>query len=290
MKDVMKKIVGISACALGLTYGATNALADCRDMGSDQWQQLNLAMASAFDAGNFEEALNNGKRMNIICDRSPVVNFTMSEIYRRMGNNAEAANYAKKSTTYIADYPVPQALAERIWMRRAEYELPYKQELDELKAKTADYDTIKADYEARVQAEKESAIRTRLMGKSTKDNWWGAMWAGVGIMGAGVVMTIAGGVLAARVDKVDYKTPDDSKNSGFRVRPSYIAGWTLIGLGIASTVGGTILTGIAGYRYTNFEERQKHIEAEINESMKQESENTISFQVSPTSVAFGMTF
>lgn len=277
MKAAMKKLVGISACALGLTYGASSAFADCSEMGNSQWQQLNLAMASAFDAGNYEEALNNGKRLSLICDRSPIVNFTMSEIYRRMDNQADAERYAKKATDYISEYPVPQALAERIWMRRAEYELPYKKQLEDLQAKTADYDVVKADYEARLEAEKEAKIRSEYLADNSRGNWWGTLWAGVGIMGGGLVMTIVGSVLIVKSDKVEFGTPDEKTDSGFKIRKPYVAGWTLLGLGLASTTFGAIMTGIAGYHYTHFNDQG-------------EEDATVSFDVMPTSVAFGVTF
>ena len=134
MKTYLKLLSALSFSAfIGLT--ATNAFADCSTMNDDEWNSLSASMAKAYDQGNYEEALQYGKRLIVICNRSPVVNYTMSEIYRKSGNEEESDKYAKRATEFILEYPVPQALTERIWLRRAENELPYKKQLSDLNVK-----------------------------------------------------------------------------------------------------------------------------------------------------------
>ena len=282
MKMNLRTLATTSLFAIGMTAAASNAMADCSSIGSSEWNNYAMAMNAAVESQNYEEALNSAKRMSLICDREPSLNFSMSRIYAKMGDEKNAAVYAKKATDYIADYPVPPMLAERIWMNRAEYDLPYKAELEALQAKTADYDTIKAEYDARVQEDKEKTLRNEFMQRSTMANWWGALWAGVGITAGGIILTGVGGGLIANADKIEQAGEMGNGKSGFAVTKPYVAGWTMLGAGLAMIAGGGVLLGISVARYTKF---QSQLEA-----AGEVKEDTISFQVFPGYASFGMTF
>ncbi len=290
MKRLFRELVVFSACTLGLAALSSEAFADCSSMFNAEWNSLSTTMASQYDEGQYEEALNTGKRLSLICPRSPVVNYTMSEIYRKMDNEADAATYAKKATEYITDYPVPQALAERIWMRRAEYDLPYKGELEALQAKTADYDEIKANYESLQAAQHEAAIRGEYESQAAKEHseklradmehsWRAGLWSGVGVLGLGAVMSIVGGVLTVKSDKIDYSRSKNPKWSGFSVNQGYVTGFALLGAGVGLAAAGAVLTGISGYKLSHLDLDGDGVEDE-----------SVSFNVSPTSIQFGMTF
>ena len=134
MKHNIKALSVLASVAFALTAAST-AFADCSDMenNSPEWSELSTNLNKSYSEGKYEDALNYGKRLLLICNRSPVVNFTVSEIYRKLGNNDESYNYARRASEFIIDYPVPQQLAERIWLRRAEDELPYKKQYEDLK-------------------------------------------------------------------------------------------------------------------------------------------------------------
>ena len=134
MKTILRHVTALSFSALALT-AASNAFADCSTMNDDEWNSLSVQMATAYDKGNYEEALRIGKQLTVICNRSPIVNFTISEIYRKSGNEQESDKFAERATEYILDYPVPQALNERIWLRAAENKLPYKKQLSDLQGR-----------------------------------------------------------------------------------------------------------------------------------------------------------
>lgn len=285
MNVYLKLLSTLSLSAfIGLT--ASNAFADCSTMNDEEWNNLSAQMAKAYDQGNYEEALQYGKQLIVICNRSPVVNYTMSEIYRKSGNEEESDKFAKRATEFILEYPVPQALAERIWLRRAENELPYKKQLSDLQGRMTkmavelkECNEMKANYAADQESAKENAIHEQYLKEESKRHWGAAMWSGVGIMAAGVGLTIAGSVMTVKSDKIEKSGETTKEKSGFEVTKPYVAGWTLLGAGLAMTVGGTVLTSIAGYRYT-------HIDLD-NDGAADES---VSFNVSPTSIAFGMTF
>lgn len=285
MKSLLKNFsaFAFSVAALLMT---SSAFADCGDMGSSEWNELSTSMAQAYDRGQLNEALDYGKRLMLICNRSPIVNYTISEIYRRMDNELESYNYVKRATENIADYPVPFVLAEKMWMRRAETDLPYKSQaeqlqakLDEMKADQSNYAYIKSQYDELMIQKREEDIRNEYLLEKTKGNWAGALWSGVGIMGAGVVLTITGGVLVSNSKKVESSGSPSAEKSGFAVSKKYVAGWTLLGAGIVATIGGTVLTGIAGYRYNNLD---------INGDGKKNE--TMSFTIMPTAAFFDMTF
>ena len=260
-----------------------------------------INMAGAYDRGDYDEALQIGKQLTLICNRSPVVNFTMSEIYRKTGNDQDSDTYAARATDYIIEYPVPAALNERIWLRAAENKLPYKKQLSDLQGrmtkmagdlKTCNEEknacneeknslvgndaTLRAALEA---AQKENAIHNQYQLKESKDNWGAAMWTGVGVAAAGIALTVTGAVLAKSVDKVEKVGEATIKKSGFAVTKTYVTSWSLLGAGLAMAVGGTVLTGIAGYHYAN-----------IDLDNDGAADESVSFNVSPTSISFGMTF
>lgn len=287
MSKSLKTLAISLGCAAGLAF-STNAMADCEDMGNSEWSSLSTEMARQYDAGNYEAALTSGKRLNIICPRSPIVNYTMSEIYARMGNEQEAAIYAKRATDYILDYQVPQAVNEKIWMRRAEYELPYKKEAEALKLQLAEYDALKAEnaalqedsskrmLDAESQA-KEDRLRNISSAQELKTHWNAAMWSGVGVAVVGLGVAIGGGVLTTSADKISYSRASDPDKSGFSVGKGYVAGWTMVGAGTAAAVAGVILTSVAAYKVSNIK-------------IDDDSDSSVSFNISPNAVQFGMTF
>ena len=289
MKTFLRYFSALSFSAFALT-SATNAFADCSTMNDDQWIELSSEMASAYDRGDYDEALRIGKQLTLICNRSPIVNFTISEIYRKTGNDQESDKYASRATDYIIEYPVPAALNERIWLRAAEVKLPYKKQAADLQQNLEkvendlsvcnDANIILASNDSTLnQTIQENAIRSEYLLKESKRSWGAMMWSGVGITVAGIALTATGAALASTVDKVEKSGEATDKKSGYAITKPYITSWALLGAGIAMTVGGTVLTGIAGYHYT-------HIDLD-NDGAKDES---VSFNISPTSISFGMTF
>lgn len=96
-----------------------------------------------------------------------------------------------------------------------------------------------------------------------EDAYTGIMWAGIGIGIGGAVITGIGGALVGTSDKyshtgfheeelsaadaVEYgKNPGIVRIQDYKIAPSFVAGWTLVGAGIAATVTGIILAGVYG--------------------------------------------
>ena len=99
MKHIIKALSVLASVTFAMTT-ASAAFADCADMenNSPEWSELSNNLSRSYSDGKYEDALNYGKRLLLICNRSPVVNFTVSEIYRKLGNNEESYTYARRAS------------------------------------------------------------------------------------------------------------------------------------------------------------------------------------------------
>ncbi|MBO4349824.1 MAG: hypothetical protein J6A01_02625 [Proteobacteria bacterium] len=305
MKKYITSLTALSFSALCLA-GASNAFADCDLMNSPEWDELSSQMATAYDIGNYESALGYGKRLTLICNRSPIVNFTMSEIYRKMNNENESYNYVKRATEYLLDYPVPQALTERIWMRRAELELPYKKQLEDLQNQLA---TGTGEIGSKQQQLQNNLYTTEMKLERAKQRRLEMLnsqlkllnttkWIGAGTAIGGLVIAGAGaGLIGANYgDARD--AYNDVKNSAKKIKPfdkkdkMVHAGLILLAGGVGMGIAGT---AVALYSFV----KENHIRDTNKDVFEDTAEEVIApptasvefnFDVSPNSVAFGMTF
>jgi len=287
-----------SACALTVS---SSAFASCDDMGSPEWNELSAQMAQAYDQGNYDEALVYGKRLTLICNRSPIVNFTISEIYRNLENEQESYNYAKRATEYLQDYPVPLVIAEKMWMRRAENELPYKRQLEDLQNQLAtgtgevgsqqtELKTNLYTSEMKLEHERQRMIE-RYNGELNRLNT--VKWIGAGTAIGGLVLSAVGaGLIGANYKSAEDKFKSDWED--FDKKDAKVHG------GIALLAGGLGL-GIAGsavaiYGFLKERDVNQEYDTYLNRVSEESGDNptTTAYQfnvdVSLGSVAVGMTF
>ena len=279
MKHIIKALSVLASVTFAMTT-ASAAFADCADMenNSPEWSELSNNLSRSYSDGKYEDALNYGKRLLLICNRSPVVNFTVSEIYRKLGNNEESYTYARRASEFIIDYPVPQQLAERIWMRRAEDELPYKKQLEDLKNQL---EMGTGEYGARQQQLVNNAYTSEMLLEREKQRSIDRLndeikfanttkWIGAGAAIGGLVLAGAGaGLLGANYGKAS---------------DNYKYDWMLAG-GLGLGIAGTAVAVVSFVK-------------EIKLNSMREADNTtpaaspvaISFDVAPDSIVFGMTF
>ncbi len=294
MKHIIKALSVLASVTFAMTT-ASAAFADCADMenNSPEWSELSANLSKSYSEGKYEDAVNYGKRLLLICNRSPVVNFTVSEAYRKLGNNEESYTYARRASEFIIDYPVPQQLAERIWMRRAEDELPYKKQLEDLKNQlemgTGEYGTRQQQLvnnaytsEMLLEREKQRSIdRLNDEIKIVNTTKWigaGAAIAGLALAGAGAGLLGANYGKASDNYKYDWKKFDghDAKVHG---GIAMLAGG--LGLGIAGTAVAVV---------SFVKEIKLNSVREADNSTPVAPPVAISFDVAPDSIVFGMTF
>ena len=296
------KILGwaLSVCA-GIGCSSL-AYADCSQMGDSEWNALSVEMASAYDRGEYDVALEAGKRLTLICNRSPVVNYTMSEIYRKTGKEAESGTYVRRATEYLTEYPVPQALAEKIWYRRAEFDTPYKKQAEALSEELA---SLKSASEVQNQvfveqmtaslAEKESELEKAY--RVTESRFRVIEWTGTGVALVGLAAIIGGSAMVAvyhdeasdnwkKLGNVNLlSTGAESLAAGYRKTFNDANGNVKVGAGILTggAVAGLIGTFFAIYGYLKAEEV-------LMMRSRGESLARVGIGVSPTSLSMTLDF
>ena len=280
----MKKSLFAFIVLAATLFGANTAFADCgEDLSSPEWASLSSEMTQNYESGNYEEALNDGKRLMMICDHSPIINYTMSMIYSKLGNETESVNYIRRATEFASEYSLPQPILEKIWMVRAEHELPYKRQLAECESnleyqKTAFEETILSETTTNMeslQATLENKNQEILNGYRTN------MIIGTGIASAGAAMLAVGIPLLA----IYHGKASDEWDSSYEVKTTKFndynknafGGFALLGLGIGAGIAGTIMAIYNKVKLNDFSEQM-------------ESEKSLSFHVSPTYVGVDLTF
>ena len=260
------------------SFAATQAFADCSEFGSEQWNTLSIDLADAYDKGDLETALKLGQQLTDICNESPIVNYTMSEIYRKMGNEDESYKYVRNASEHLKEYAVPQSLVERIWFRRAEFDTPYKEtreKLAETEKKLADAQAASASDALHIQmltSEKDAAMASLNSLNTIK-------WTGTGIAIGGAVIT---GVGAALIGIYHSKADDELKVAGGGKFNDYNvavqAGVGLLAAGLAVGVAGSVFAIYSHLKLSSAKEAMVH------------DDQTVSFSFSPTSVGVQFTF
>ncbi len=295
------KIFGLSLLVPTLTI-CSQAFADCSDMGSDQWNEMSAKMSQAYQSGNYEEAIKYGKSLTLICDKSPVANFIMSMAYGQLGRDTEGYTYILKATEYMREYTVPDALTEKIWLRRAEYELPYKNQVAELKAQLEAKDlemtnALAADNEA-------STATLSASWEEYQNNMETLMWTGTGIAIGGAVIAIIGGSIGGYYEsaanknlKKIYAVADGNKKSSDfndfgRIKHDYAeynnlakGGYATLGIGLGLGVAGAVTAVIS---YLKIDTNKDGLLKEQNKT--ENNTASFSFNVSTTSLELGITF
>ena len=166
----------------------------------------------------------------------------------------------------------------KIWSARCDIES------SDIKNDTDDALKRENELNAQVESLKE---RTYEAIDAEKSHYAAIMWTGtaVGIVGIGSV--VAGAVLLATKDTYsteiihinDFRC-NDGKSCEVERKISFSteakAGYALLGVGIAATVTGAIMAGLGGYHYKRI--------------IDSNPDTAISFNVSPTSIALGVTF
>ena len=279
---------------LGLALAATastNAFADsCDNLASNAtWTSNFSKLETAVEKGQYDDAVEYAKPLFGICQKSPALLYYTGLAMKGKGDADRATQYFIKAAEMTSDVAVDPGMSRRIWYARYEAEHPeatpeaLKAKADELAAEQAKYNELKSEWDAKNVEEREEQARMEVAGayliEESKRNWGGAMWAGVGITAGGLILAITGGVLSMKVDKIEKSGETNADKSGFAVTKTYVASWAMLGAGIAMTVGGAVLTGIAGYHY-----------AKIDLDNDGSADESVSFNVLPGSVSFGMTF
>ena len=235
----MKKKTHHAAMAALFLMLPGHAFADCEDIAqNEEWRRNLIDVAAFHDHGDYKESLEIGLKMLVMCDRSPALNYYIASDYQALGENAKAFAYILKASDGTAHMATSKENEESIKRKREELET-----------------IVMGETSAKINLYKY------------KNEYKTAMWSGLGVGISGAALTILGVLLVTSDD-------DGSGSSSNTNSSNDLAGYCLLGSGLAMLVGGAVLGGIYGYKYMHFEE-----------------ENTqFSFHVMPTSVGLSVTF
>lgn len=246
---------------------------------NEDWYRLFNLFSTSFKAGDYDKALEYTRELEDICARSPILNYSIANTYAKIGDRERAKRYIVAATDNLNEFSATYEMIAKIWSARCDIES------SDIKNDTNDALKRENELNAQVESLKERAYEAI---DAEKSHYAAIMWTGtaVGIVGIGSV--VAGAVLLATQDtdlKVEV-TPGELQfnKDGAIVAPKKSvkhnheikAGYALLGVGIAATVTGAIMAGLGGYHYKRI--------------IDSNPDTAISFNVSPTSLALGVTF
>lgn len=245
----------------------------CFTLNSDPtWKELFVNYSNAYSEKDYKKALVYTDALKRICSQSPNLNYAIAMTYKQMGDIDSAKHYIEIATDNLLAFSASPKTARAIWYAR--YDLENGDQFiekdtfdDAMRNLTTENFELKENLtEAYADAQKPYAA---------------IMWTGTGIGIAGIGSLIAGTVLAVQNPKAKINTKPVERNGSDQEYPiknghEIRAGYALIGVGVAATVAGAVMAGIAGYQY------KRAIDAE--------RDSTISVTVSPQSVQLGVSF
>lgn len=245
----------------------------CFTLNSDPtWKELFINYSNAYSEKDYKKALAYTDALKRICAQSPNLNYAIAMTYKQMGDLDNAKHYIEIATDNLLAFSASPKTARAIWYAR--YDLENGDQFIEKDT----FDDAMRNLTTENLELKENLTEAYA---DAKKPYAAIMWTGTGIGIAGIGSLIAGTVLAVQNPKAKINTkPVDRDESdqeyplknGHEIR----AGYALIGVGVAATVAGAVMAGIAGYQY------KRAIDAE--------RDSTISVTVSPQSVQLGVSF
>lgn len=240
---------------------------------NEDWYRLFNLFSASFKAGNYDKALEYTRALEDICARSPILNYSIANTYAKIGDRERAKRYIVAATDNLNEFSATYEMIAKIWSARCDIES------SDIKNDTDDALKRENELNAQVESLKE---RTYEAIDTEKSHYAAIMWTGtaVGIVGIGSV--VAGAVLIGtkgtdlrvKVNVNDFG--EEKKKLPIADSHEIRAGYALLGVGIAATVTGAIMAGLGGYHYKRI--------------IDSTPDTAISFNVSPTSLALGVTF
>lgn len=245
----------------------------CFTLNSDPtWKELFVNYSNAYSQKDYKKALVYTDALKKICSQSPNLNYAIAMTYKQMGDIDSAKHYIEIATDNLLAFSASPQTARAIWYTR--YDLENGDQFIEKNA----FDDAMRNLTTENFELKENLTEAYA---DAKKPYAAIMWTGTGIGIAGLGSLIAGTVLAVQNPKAKINTKPVERNRSDQEYPiknghEIRAGYALIGVGVAATVAGAVMAGIAGYQY------KRAIDAE--------RDSTISVTVSPQSVQLGVSF
>ncbi|MBR4985038.1 MAG: hypothetical protein IKY83_04785 [Proteobacteria bacterium] len=231
---------------------------DCMNLYENQmWRDGIDKMIASVNEHNYKDAIDVASKLYPECRKSPVLNYYTGLALQGQGEREQALIYFQKASDFTSEMEVDPGMARRIWYARYEAEHP---ECSQSSMLEQTREIAKLKIENAQHREKGSV-------EEGSESEWKLLWTGAGLGIAGLVLTGAGAALGMNVDNIS------SSGGTTKISPLYLSGWSAFGVGVGMVVSGTIMTAVAGYRYTHHKDSR-----------------SFSYQIGPSSAAFMMVF
>ena len=263
----MKHVIRLFITVLLMLISFTAYAESCDQISTDNdWITNIQSMKANVAIKQYESALETGRDLYAICSQSPALNYYIAMALNGKGEKAKAMQHlinASENTMIIA---TPTETSRLIWNALYEFEHPDRTD-EAVSAITSENETLKVANQS--QAEQIEVLQNEVLAltnqnyQEKRDHIYTNMWTGAGIGIGGLSLTIVGAVLALVDDSYISVSSEKIKisqgmnintNSNYKISPKYISGVSLLSIGLALTVAGSILTGFYGYQYTHLEE------------------------------------
>jgi len=261
--------------AAWLTGCLSNAWAadPCDSLGSNKdWQNGIDKINNAYTNGQHEKAIQEGLRLFEICEKSPILNFTLGRLYQETNDSAKALYYFQRATLYADEYKVGKETLEIMWYERYETEHPDARpsSIEKMKKENEELKAIVVENQKTMTQHRFTEMQNSYSDSSI---YAAGMWTGVAVGAAGIALTVTGAIMLvnAKDDAINF----DNDKATANVKGAYNTYWALLGSGIGLTVVGAVFTGFMGYHYVR---------------TKKAADDTVSFNISPTSASLSLSF
>ena len=237
---------------------------DCSNINSNPQWTLNVQMLRQdIQYENYDAALEKAAALSAICADSPTLNYAISMIYNKKGDKAQEREYLERATANLNRFDVDPEVQRQMWTDLIFVDHPdaRPENVEQLRSELDSANLELRDLRASsLKANPESGLAVQV-----------GLWSSVGVAGAGVIFTMIGGIIVAAMDSPIQL--DEKSRTKATIETKYAAAWGLFGAGIAMMVAGSAGTGYFAYRYVKLSES-----------------DSISFNVSPTSIGITGTF
>ena len=235
-------------CVLCFPLFLSSAYADsCNDLDSNKAWVTNLKlMEQAIQYNDYDTAMSHAKILQGICDRSPVLNYVIAKIYHQRNDKEKELIYLQLAARNTNEFKLDVDFLDRVWTDKfiAVHPDSDPQRVEELKH---ELEATKRELEE-MKNKHQTKSEFESFGSNDLSLYKGLLWTSVGVSVAGLVLTSVGGAYIAKYKSksVVAKGEDQVAANG-----QYVAGWGMLGAGIATTLLGVTGMGIFGYKTTH---------------------------------------
>ena len=269
MKNFEQLLGLLGLWALGMLLPICAAAQECPNLDSNPaWNEGLRGMSAAYQAEDYEQALTIGKQLQDICDKSPVLNYMLANIYKTQKNEERYLFFLERATEQTRNFAVDNDLLNRMWSDKYIAAHP-EAAPDAIMSKNAVLRKYQFDLELTSQSLKDREYEIQSLkkdlessGRKLEDNlelYKTLMWTGAGIGIGGLAFAGAGAGMVLSSEPIDFKEKFNAPHQ-YKEKVLHSLGWAFVGTGAALAVTGAVLTGVYGYRYRHYNDSQEDAE------------------------------